>query len=394
MRVWLAVTLLALFSISSSGAGASSPLAEPLWDWASTTVSREDPEDDALTDREVDLQRHCGTAERGLRSVAERLVQRRVLGLPYLDLAGLTFAQRAAGEPHVWPRAWIVSGRALDHAATLTKLDAWRASFHDIGERRCGVATGYAPDGSEVVAAIALDALADLAPLPMRARSGTWQTVDAVLLVPASGAEVVVLGPSGEPHAVPTSLDGGRVRARFATDRPGAFTVQVVAEVASGPRPVLEARIFTDTEPPRTTPNLAAPGEEAGRGVSDGAASLGTMIAAMRASERLPQFARDARLDAVARAHALRMKQSRTVGHDVGDGDPAQRLDSAGFHPKEVGENVAHAQSVILAHRALYASVSHRENLLRGEFTRIGLAVLDDPDGSIWVAEVFSTALP
>jgi hypothetical protein len=31
---------------------------------------------------------------------------------------------------------------------------------------------------------------------------------------------------------------------------------------------------------------------------------------------------------------------------------------------------------------------------LRGEFTRIGLAVLDDPDGSIWVAEVFSTALP
>jgi uncharacterized protein YkwD len=294
----------------------------------------------------------------------------------------------------VWPRAWIVSGRALDHDATLKKLDAWRASFHDVGQRRCGVATGYASDGSEVIAAIALDALADLAPLPIRARSGTWQTVDAVLLVPAADAEVVVLGPSGEPHSVPTSFDGGRVRARFATDRSGAFTVQVVADVASGPRPVLEAKVFADTEPPRATPNLAAPGEDAGSGVSDRTDALARMVAAMRASERLPRFLRDRRLDAVARAHALRMKEARMIGHDVGDGDPTQRLDNAGLRATEIGENVAHAQSVVLAHRALYASVSHRENLLRTEFTRLGVAVLDDPDGSVWVAEVFSTALP
>jgi len=391
MRAWLAVAPFALFS--DAPAEASAPQAEPAWDWASATASRVDVPGDLPTDREVELQRHCGAAEGGLRAVAERLVERKVLGLPYLDLDGLTFAQRVAGEPHVWPRAWIVSGRALDHDATLRKLDAWRASFHDIGERRCGVATGYAPDGSEVVAAIALDALADLLPLPIRARSGTWQTVDAVLRVPASGAEVVVLGPTGEPHAVPTSFDDGHVRARFATDRPGAFTVQVVADVANGPRPVLEAKVFADTEPPRATPNLAAPGEEAGSGVSDRAAALAGMVAAMRAFEKLPSLARDSRLDAVARAHALRMKQAHTVGHDVGDGDPTERVDNAGLHAKEIGENVAHAQSVVLAHRALYASVSHRENLLRAEFTSMGVAVLDDPDGSVWVAEVFSTPL-
>jgi uncharacterized protein YkwD len=391
MRAWLAAGSVALFS-GAAAAQARSPQAEPPWDWASATASRLDALDEFQTDRERDLQRHCGTAEGGLHTVAEQLVQRRVLGLPYLDLDGLTFAQRTAGEPHVWPRAWIVSGRALDPDATLRKLDAWRASFRDIGHRRCGVATGYAPDGSEVVAAIALDALADLAPLPIRVRSGTWQTVDALLLVPASGVEVVVLGPTGDPHSVPASFDGGRVRARFATDRAGAFTVQVVADVANGPRPVLEARIFVDTEPPNTTPNLAAPGEEAGSGVSDPADALAAMVGAMRASERLPRLVSDPRLDAVARAHALRMKQARTVGHDVGDGDPTERLDSAGLHAREIGENVAHAQSVVLAHRALYASVSHRENLLRAAFTRIGVAVLGDPDGSVWVAEVFSTA--
>jgi uncharacterized protein YkwD len=86
------------------------------------------------------------------------------------------------------------------------------------------------------------------------------------------------------------------------------------------------------------------------------------------------------------------MKQTHTLGHDVGDGDPADRLASAGIQAKETGENVAHAQSVMLAHRALYASVSHRENLLRGDFKNLGVAVLDDPDGSVWVAQVFSTA--
>jgi uncharacterized protein YkwD len=369
------------------------PNADFNWDWAVATASRTDVASAALTDREAELQAHCGAFEGGLRLVALRLVERRIRGLPYLDLDGLSFAQRSAGEPHVWPRAWIVSGRALDPEPTLRKLEAWRAAFHDVGERRCGVATGFAPDGSQVVAAIALDALADLGPLPVRIRSGTWQTVDAVLLVPASGAEVIVMGPNGEPRPVPTSFDGSRVHARFGADRPGTFTLQVVADVATGPRPVLEAQLFADVEPPRSTPNLAAPGETAGLGITDKSRALASMIDAMRSAERLSPLVRDGRLDSVAFAHAQRMRQTHALGHDIGDGDPAERLTYAGLRANETGENVAHAQSVLLAHRALYASVSHRANLLHADFERLGVAVLDDPDGSVWVAEVFSTPL-
>jgi uncharacterized protein YkwD len=390
MRPWLLVA--AALSLPSAVL-AEDARGEPGWEWADATSSRPSAADAGMSDRESELARHCGSYEGGLRAVAKLLVERKIRGLPYLDLDGLTFAQRTAGEPHVWPRAWIVSGRALDPESTLKKLDAWRASFHDIGQRRCGVATGYAPDGSEVVAAIALDALADLAPVPIRVRGGTWLTVNATLLIPATGAHVVVMGPSGEPQPVPTSFDGSHVHARFDADRPGPFTAQVVADVATGPRPVLEAQVYADVEPPRATPRLAAPGEEAGAGMRDEALALTSMVGALRVTEKLRPLVRDRRLDAVALAHARRMKEAHTIGHDVGDGDPAERLANAGLRAKETGENVAHAQSVLLAHRALYASVSHRENLLSGEFTHVGVGVLDDADGSVWVAEVFSTPL-
>ena len=151
--------------------------------------------------------------------MARRLATRKGLGLPYLDEEAVSFAQRAAGEPHVWPRSWIVSGRALDHETTVTRLAAWRNAIHAAGEHRCGVAIDYMPDGSEVVAAVAVDALADLAPLPTRAHAGEWLGLDATLLVDARDARVVVTSPGGDPHTVPTSL---RRQACSRALRPGA----------------------------------------------------------------------------------------------------------------------------------------------------------------------------
>ncbi len=332
--------------------------------------------------------------EDGLRLVAKRLVMRKALDLPYLDLDGLTFAQRVSGDPHVWPRAWIVSARAMDHESTVKKLEQWRQTFHDIGERRCGVASGVARDGTQIVAAIALDAIADVATsIPTRTHVGTWISVDAKMLVNATGAHVVVVGPGGEPHTIPSSFDGTNVRARFAPDRGGAFTVQVVADVATGPRPALEAQLYADVDPPQQMPSLSAPGEAASAGIADERAALAAMVQALRAQQSLGQLRRDARLDTIAAAHAQRMKDAHTIGHDVGDGDPAQRLQNAGLTASESGENVAHAQSILLAHRSLWQSPSHRTNLQHPEYDTLGIAVLDDPDGSVWVAEVFARNL-
>ena len=47
------------------------------------------------------------------------------------------------------------------------------------------------------------------------------------LLVPATNAKLVVLGPTGMPRTVPTTLHGDRAEATFALDQAGSFTVQL-----------------------------------------------------------------------------------------------------------------------------------------------------------------------
>jgi hypothetical protein len=270
-------------------------------------------------------------------------------------------------------------------------MEAWRQSFGDGGDRRCGLASVKMP-GGQIVVAVALDALADMSPLPVRARTGQWLELDARMRVSATTAKVILTGPSGTPRTVPTSFQDGRVRARFALDQPGAFTVQVLADVAVGPRPVLEAQVFADVEPPRAMPSFVAPGENAAPGLTGGTA-LAAMVLALRREKGLGALTRDARLDELATAHARKMKEVGRVGHDVGDGDPKERVQNAGLSAKEAGENVSHSESVRLAHRALWQSPSHRANLERPYFTHFGVGVVEDPDGTVWACEIFATNL-
>lgn len=347
---------------------------------------------------ERDALARCGPGDEGLRGAADDVVFRSLRGLPMPDSDALAFAQRAAGEPHPWVRAWAASARALSPDATLRRLDEWLAEDREPRLRRCAVASGTAPDGTRALAVVAVEALADLAPLPTRARTGQWLTVGARLRVPASAGAVLVLGPSGAPRRVPAWFDGGTLRARFALDRPGEFTVQVVATTATGPRPVLDATVFADAAPPAHANRDAAPGEEAALAPRDGAPDdeslgLASMLAAARAESGEPPLSPDARLDAIARQHARAMATAHALAHDSGDGDPEARMQAAGLSWQALGENVAHGATLALAHRALWASPSHRANMLRRDFEDVGVAAVRDERGDVWVVETFASGL-
>lgn len=157
----------------------------------------------------------------------------------------------------------------------------------------------------------------------------------------------------------------------------------------AGPVPILEAIIFAGIEPHVSQPFERAPGESAGAETPDPERALARMVDAARTGEGLGPLVRDPILDELARAHALRMRAARRTAHDVGNGPPHERLERAGLRAKAIGENVAHAGTVALAHRGLFASPSHRGNLLDPRFHRIGIAVVPDQDGSLWIAQLF-----
>lgn len=96
-----------------------------------------------------------------------------------------------------------------------------------------------------------------------------------------------------------------------------------------------------------------------------------------RASRGLGPLELDPRLVPVARAHSTEMFRLRYFSHLSPDrGSPFDRLAAAGIGYSRAGENLAYARSVATAHRGLMESAGHRENILRPEFTRIGVGVV------------------
>jgi uncharacterized protein YkwD len=360
------------------------------WSWPATTHSPHRQPSRDVGDDVAPLLARCGVPDAALSQVARALVARKLATGEGPAQEEVEAELRAAGEPHVWPKAWVVSGPALGDAAVLPKLAAWRAAFRTKGVVRCGAARHHTADTADVVAVVAVDALADLDPLPVRVHTGDWLEVSAHLDVEARGATVMVAPPDGPPLRVPSSFDGSQVHARFPASKPGAFSVQVLAETADGPRPVLEARVFADVEPPPGPDSAPAPGESAARGAASPTEAFVQMIAALRTEESLPALRRDAALDALAASHTRAMIAAHRVAHDLGDGDPEDRARAAGIEAATLGENVAHASTAELAHRALYESPSHRANLVKRSFRELGIAALPGPDGSIWVTELFA----
>ncbi|HVU02663.1 MAG TPA: CAP domain-containing protein [Polyangiaceae bacterium] len=330
----------------------------------------------------------CGERDGALDRAAARVLETvDRTGAPP-EAPDLAWDLRASGSPHPWPHAWSLSAPKLADEDVGGRIARFLGSFAEGGVRRCGLATARAKDGSESIAVVAVDALADLSPLPTRVRSGQWLTVSATLLVPVTAAKLVVLGPSGAPRTVPTTLHGDRASATFAPDRPGTFALQLLATTSEGPRPVLDALVFADRSPERPS-DATAPGE-AKLATSSDADAIAAMLNGARDVESAPPLSRVDALDRIAVEHARRLASLGRLAHDAGDGTPDARMRRAGIEPARSGENVAHARSAVLAHRLLWASPSHRANVLDGGFDSFGVGVVRGEDATLWVCELFA----
>ena len=91
----------------------------------------------------------------------------------------------------------------------------------------------------------------------------------------------------------------------------------------------------------------------------------------------------------VARAHALDMYFNGFVSHvSPTTGRVGDRVRAAGIQLTQVGENLALAASTRAVHDGFMDSDSHRENLLRSGWNRVGVAAVRGPYG-LMVVQVF-----
>jgi len=357
--------------------------------WETETRSPRDASVEPSLER---LQKLCGRTDAALTAVADRLARDEHFGSRPDDLDRLAFALRASGSPYVWPRAWSlrISKSQPELEILLPRFEHWLGSFNDGGQRRCGISRA-AGQTSTLYTAVVSDVVADLIkPLPTRVRTGQWLQLQVLLLADASEAKVILEGPRDEPVVVPASIDQRQVRSNIPMSGPGPWLVQVLATMDSGPRPVLEAEVFADEEPPKQLELRSAPGESASGQVRNSTESLYGMLNAARLESGRKALIRDPRLDQLAQEHANAMLAAGRVGHDVGDGSPKNRLENAGIFASLAGENVAHAADAIRAHRALWASPSHRSNILHRGFRNVGLGVVRGPDNTVWACELFA----
>jgi hypothetical protein len=384
--------------VGVSSASGTPPTAGPAARvaWASDTFSPRptqtpDPRDAAI----------AAVCEAGLdgalQLVADEVVRSFAASGVLPDAQALEFMQRRAGNPHVWARTFgaKVEGGVIDRPKLAG--DVKEALGAAAARTRCGVASLRSGSGAQTVESlvlVAVEVIADLAAVPTRGRTGAWIELDATLTEGANDGRVVLLPPRGAPRVVISSMTQGpprHVKARFALAMPGRHVVQVLADDGHGPRPVLEAEVWADVEPSSTPPTGEVPGEVAGDGVADFGEALFLRLNGLRSAEGVAKLARDPMLDRVAQAHAASMVRAGLLGHDVGDGDPRARIVSAGGGAfKVMGENVARAHDDRAAHRALYASPSHRGNMLDARFTKVGIGfVVDAASGELWVAQEY-----
>lgn len=332
----------------------------------------------------------CGLPDGALQYAALQLGRRLTRAAVAPNPSQVTEWLRDAGSPYVWPRAWTLLGKKTERSNTARRMVTWLASFDDGGERRCGATVLPGGADLELVSVVAVDALADLRPLAQRVRVASWVEVEADLLVPSAGNRLVVLGPRGIPKNVIISEHASTVRGRFNADHFGVWRIQLLASVAGGPRPVLEAFVFAGEEPEPSVHSRSAPGEDAYDVAGDPRILLAQMLGRARAEAGAAPLVRDERLDQLAQEHASRMQWLGRVVHDTGQGDAGVRLQAAGIRVISAGENVAHAGGARAAHRTLWASPSHRANLLSNQFNSLGVGVAVDPDGSLWICQLMA----
>jgi uncharacterized protein YkwD len=109
-----------------------------------------------------------------------------------------------------------------------------------------------------------------------------------------------------------------------------------------------------------------------------------------RVANGLRPLAADPELTEVARKHSADMFARGYFAHETPEGtSPFDRMKAANVQFLTAGENLALAPTLQIAHTGLMNSPGHRANILRGQFGRLGIGIMDGGMRGIMVSQEF-----
>jgi len=109
-----------------------------------------------------------------------------------------------------------------------------------------------------------------------------------------------------------------------------------------------------------------------------------------RMAAGLKPLAPDPELTEVSRRHSMDMFARGYFAHETPEGkDPFDRMREGKVSFVTAGENLALAPSLQVAHRGLMNSPGHRANILRPQFGRLGIGILDGGIRGLMVTQNF-----
>jgi uncharacterized protein YkwD len=278
-------------------------------------------------------------------------------------LLGLRFYQPLARfiAPHFdWAEAWdrpvafllvtILSGLAIQllGSALLRRLP------RDVHRRRLNRVAGIAPGlASGLITASITAALLMAAPLPDGMQERARESALANRLAASTEQLESALAPVFN-DAIAQTLN------RLTVKPESNESVELPFKVAeTKPRPELEAQMLE-------------------------------LVNRERVAAGLAPLAADDELREVARRHSSDMFARGYFSHVTPEGrDPFARIREGGVQFRTAGENLALAPTLSIAHTGLMNSPGHRANILRPQFGRVGIGVMDGGRRGLMVTQNF-----
>jgi uncharacterized protein YkwD len=181
-----------------------------------------------------------------------------------------------------------------------------------------------------------------------------------------------------------------RVRASALVNRLSVYTERLETAL----RPVFGDAIAQTlnllTVQPDSDERVTLPFTAVSRPRPDLEAEMLRLVNKERITAGLKPLAPDPELTEVARRHSADMFARGYFAHDTPEGrDPFDRMRAADVRFLTAGENLALARTVQIAHTGLMNSPGHRANILRPEFGRVGIGIMDGGMRGLMVTQNF-----